>query len=784
LLAAISWSDTVPAQQIPQNVSMNVGAPGSAVDLQLEVTVNGRPTGLIAAFRQEGGRLTIEAVQLENCGIKAAGEARLASNRVDIGKLPGVSFLYEEKLQAISFTAMPNALAVHRIDSRSPSSGERLKPQSSTGALVNYTLYGASGGESIKDLWEFQGLSGAFDMRVFGSLGLFSSSQVITLLPNDLYSTARLDTAWSYSDPDRMLSYQIGDVISGGLSWTRPVRLGGAQIRRNFGLRSDLVTMPLPEVSGTAAVPSTVDLYVNNTRRSSHDVPAGPFSISDIPAISGDATARLVVRDALGRETVTETPLFASADLLAPGLFDYSAEIGFARRNYGLDSFNYDERPFGMASSRYGLTNQLTLEGHAEAGLDFLNGGIGAVFALGTFGIGTAAIAGSRYGDESGLLASLGAETEIFGMNLRVNSQRTFGDYNDIASITATRNASVRAARSSPAKALDQVNLSVPINFDDTVLNFSFTNVTSATNETSRIFGVTASRAIGERGNLLVTAYTDVARSDSYGVFAGFTWSFVNDMTASTGVSRERDGYAITSDLVGTTKRFGGNLDWRVRDVEGNHSRRAAAAAYRNGAGRVEGRIEQSDRSVSVRGQVDGSLIVAGGDVFIADRIEDSFAIVDAGAPDVAVEFENRPAGKTNRRGRLLVPNLRSYEDNSLSIDPAGLPLETSLESTRETVMPHRGSGVLVRFGAKQQTNATLITLLTPDGEPVESGSLISVEGSDSSFVVGYDGQAYLTGLTGKATLTVQQPTAGTCEAVVDFGTATTIPNALCRRIE
>lgn len=673
LLAAISWSGDACAQQIPQIASMNVDAPGSGFDLQLEVSVNGRPTGLIAAFRHENGRLTIEAVQLENCGLKAADEARLPGNRVDIGKLPGVSFLYEEKLQAITFTAMTNALAVHNIDSRSSTAdGERLKPQSSAGALVNYTLYGASGGEGLKDLWEFQGLSGAFDMRVFGPLGLFSSSQVVTLSPNDLYSTARLDTTWSYSDPDRMLTYQVGDLITGGLAWTRPVRLGGVQIRRNFGLRSDLVTMPLPEVSGTAAVPSTVDLYVNNTRRSSHEVPAGPFSISDIPAVSGDATARLVVRDALGRETVTETPLFASADLLASGLFDYSAEIGFARRNYGLESFNYDERSFGMASARYGLTDRLTLEAHAEAGLDFLNGGVGAAFALGTLGIGTAAVAGSRYGDESGFLVSLGAETELFGMNLRVNSQRTFGYYNDIASVTATESAGIRASRSGPAKALDQINLSIPLRFDETALNFSFTNVTSANDETSRIFGVTASRAIGERGNLFVTAYTDLTRDDAYGIFAGFTWSFGNDMTGSTGISRDHGGYAVNTDLVGTTKRFGGDLDWRVSDVEGSRSSRAATVAYRSGSGRVEGRVEQSDKNVSVRGQVDGALILAGGDVFISDRIEDSFGVVDAGTPDVAVEFENRPAGKTNRRGRLLVPNLRSYEENSLSIDPAG----------------------------------------------------------------------------------------------------------------
>ncbi|MBW6424945.1 fimbria/pilus outer membrane usher protein [Rhizobium sp. XQZ8] len=150
-----------------------------------------------------------------------------------------------------------------------------------------------------------------------------------------------------------------------------------------------------------------------------------------------------------------------------------------------------------------------------------------------------------------------------------------------------------------------------------------------------------------------------------------------------------------------------------MSDVEGSRSSRAATVAYRSGSGRVEGRVEQSDKNVSVRGQVDGALILAGGDVFISDRIEDSFGIVDAGTPDVAVEFENRPAGKTNRHGRLLVPNLRSYEENSLSIDPAGLPIDAVLDSARETVMPHKGSGVVVRFAVKPQTGAALVTLKT-----------------------------------------------------------------------
>ncbi|KYB45530.1 hypothetical protein AB664_06960 [Brucella anthropi] len=62
--------------------------------------------------------------------------------------------------------------------------------------------------------------------------------------------------------------------------------------------------MPLPELSGSAAVPSTVDVYVDNAQRASRSVPSGPFSITNLPIVTGSGMARLVVRDALGRETV------------------------------------------------------------------------------------------------------------------------------------------------------------------------------------------------------------------------------------------------------------------------------------------------------------------------------------------------------------------------------------------------------------------------------------------------------------------------------------------------
>ncbi len=764
LLAALAWGGACLAEEPVAGTPAAARVLETSLDLQLEVIVNGAPSGFVAAFRRhDDGRLTIEAEQLENCGIRAAPDVADDEGRIDIGKLPGVSFLYDEKTQTITFTAEQKGLATRKIEMsgvtkpETEGEDERLKPVSSTGALVNYTLFGATGGEDVSGLWDFQGLSGSFDMRVFGPLGTLSSSQIVNLSSNDRYSTARLDTSWTYSDPDRILTYRAGDLITGALSWTRPTRLGGLQIQRNFDLRSDIVTMPLPDVAGSAAVPSTVDLYIDDARRSSYDVPAGPFSLNNIPSISGNATARLVVRDALGRETVTETPLYASADLLAEGLFDYSAELGFARRNYGMDSFSYDERLIGLATGRYGLSDRLTLEGHVEGGMDFISGGIGAAVALGSIGIGTGAVSASRFGDEQGYLVAASIEGEIFDIHWRASTQRTLGEYNDVASVTADRPKGVPAFRSGPPKALDQLNLSVPLRFDDTTLNFSLTHAVTADEERSRIVGVTANRSIGERGNLFVTAYADLDHRDALGVFAGLTWSFENDVIASSGVSSDKDGFTVTSDLSRREERLDGEVDWRLSDVEGSRTSRAATVSYRRPTGRVEGHVEQAGKGWQARGQLEGAVVLADRDVFLADRVDDAFGIVDAGGADVEVQFENRPVGKTNSRGRLLIPDLRAYEPNNVSIDPSNLPINSTINSTREVVMPHRGSGVVVKFDVEADIATALVTLKAENGDYVETGAVVTPEGSGDSFVVGYDGQAFLTGLTGKVELTVQQ---------------------------
>ena len=60
--------------------------------------------------------------------------------------------------------------------------------------------------------------------------------------------------------------------------------------------------------------------------------------------------------------------------------------------------------------------------------------------------------------------------------------------------------------------------------------------------------------------------------------------------------------------------------------------------------------------------QFDGAIAVAGGGVFATNRIDDAFAVVNVGAPNVEVRSRNNVVGHTNGSGRLIVPDLNSWD--------------------------------------------------------------------------------------------------------------------------
>ena len=748
---------------------------------------------MISSFvRLADGRFGATKGELEQLGLRA-GSRRSSTEIILLDEIATLQYRYDEPAQKIYITVGDGSRIPRVFDLHGNSLARAPPAQAGWGAYVNYDLLSTTGNFQQSQPFLSGGTSLTLDARAFSPYGTLEQSALLRSALNISTQVQRLDSSYRYSDQESLISYGAGDLINGGLAWTRPIRIGGVQAQTNFALRPDLVTMPLPTLGGTAAVPSTVDVYVNNIKTFSQEVGIGPFSVSNVPVVTGAGNAQLVITDSSGQQTRTTLPFYASSSLLAPDLSSWSVEAGLPRLGYGSTADTYVETPVASATLRRGIFDWLTVEGHAEGGGGLANGGMGAAVRTGTFGVAGAAIAGSTLSDSRGLQTYISYETRLFGFNLHASSQQTFGSYNDLASATARLQntmtvpisyldgfvaflpyippkAQIAALYNSalPPRQIDQFSIGASLPFDNKASwNLSYLHELDASGNLSNIVAASYSRALPQEASLFATVFRDFGTDSNTGIVVGVSIPFGKTGSVTTSVSGGQGGTAVTVDAVKSLGPSAGDYGWEVRDSEGDSPYRSASFSYRTGyvTAKIGAAEYQGNSNAAV--ELRGSIATMGGDVFFSDWIDNGFAVVDVGAPGVEVSYENRPIGNTDARGMILLPSLLSYQKNLITIDPSSLPADAEIQSTRDVSAPADRAGVLVRFKVQTDSTAALVAFVRADGSFVPAGATGRLDGGED-FIVGYDGQAFVRGLKPVNSVSIQSADAS-CHAGFNF---------------
>lgn len=794
LFAAPAWAN--PIDEIAAPVSANL-------KLQLEVFVNSRPTNLLVpAALSPDGDLAIERGELEEAGVKAPGKGP-RSEQIFLER-SGLAYRYDEAKQRIYFNVSEEQRVAKIYDSR----GERPAVPPTTqswGALVNYIIFASSSSSISHLIPRFSTVNASLDMRMFSPVGQLTQTGIVGNQSNyDLfrYRSAgglRLDTTYTYMDEDRLITYRAGDVITGGFEWTRSVRLGGAQVQRNFTIRPDLVTAPLPSISGSAAVPSTVDVFVNGARVMTQQVGDGPFRVTNLPVATSGANAEVIIRDASGRETRKELALFSGERLLAEGLFDFTMEAGFSRRFYAFRSNNYDNHFVGSGGFRYGFSNSLTLKGHAEGGAGVANGGAGALFSLGSYGTVETALSGSFGVGGSGAQAYASySYVSGSGISLSLSSQRAFGNYEDLAARTIFNSnvalplvgpaipvaatpffGSLFGVYGLPPRSVDRLSIGAPVYGLGGSASIAVAQIIPRLPDAlplvrdlanSRLVTASYSRELPYDGNLFISAYANFAGHHDRGLFLGVAFPIGEKIRATVGAQSVPDPFTGKTQIGGKAqmqKAMGsevGNYGWTLSATEGRNRLNGGNLSYRSSLGTARIDAIQQGNLISTTGQFEGAIGATGMSVAAGPAVGDAFAIVDAGAPDVRVLHDNRPLGRTNMFGKLLAPNLRAYQRNKIAIDPNTLPLNAAPANTQQIVTPAYRSGVAVDFGVRTNLKSATLILADLSGKPIEAGSRGRLEGGDA-FMVGYDGRAFVRGMTAEDNVVIVDLGSRDCHA-------------------
>lgn len=222
-----------------------------------------------------------------------------------------------------------------------------------------------------------------------------------------------------------------------------------------------------------------------------------------------------------------------------------------------------------------------------------------------------------------------------------------------------------------------------------------------------------------------------------------------------------------TSQKSGTTNSVGlngtaladNNLSWSAQEGYGSQGVGNSGnlnADYRGTYGEVNAGYAYDKNSQRVNYGLQGGIVAHQNGITLGQPLGETIALVNApGAGGVGVS--NQTGVKTDWRGYAIVPYVSPYRKNQVALNTQTLPDNVDLTLTTQNVVPTRGAVVRANFNANVGQRV-LMRLLRQGGAPIPFGAVVTdlAHKNAQGFIVGDDGQVYLTGLSDSGTLQVK----------------------------
>jgi outer membrane usher protein len=646
------------------------------------------------------------------------------------------------------------------------------------GAFLNYELHGIaySGEKSV---------SGEFQQGVATPGGVFLNDVSYALGTGGTPILSRLGTSFLIDQPAKLREIRIGDTLSVQDDIGHAVNLAGVSVATDFGVDPSFIYYAGVNVGGATAVPSAMDLFVNNVLQLQKNVDPGPYQINNVPVIDGSGNVTLLTTDAAGVRHYETIPYYFTRAVLKPGVDAYDYSIGYLRNAYtGPNQYG----PLVVIlADRHGFTPSFTGGLHVES--DGGSGVFGATadWVMKRFGAFSASVAESAGGGLHGDLLHLGWSYDALRFRL--------------GAIFETRDPNFRSADSLGSLGNSFAGETFQFNASTNIGKRSFASVlySSTVGRTGDINGVNSSLPLGQLDSAPPFGLASFDAPESVKYYAATFGTTLRDGVHSTITAYRtvgQGGFAFQGSLIvplahgrTLTQSFG-------HDGSGSNSTEidqglpdsgmglGYAASIGEGAGHTSS-IDAYDYSpvgsVNVDAQVgggqslfeadaSGSLVLADRALLPAQRIGSAFAVVEVpGEAGVPVFVNQRYVGTTNQEGKLAVANLTGFSANQVSVDISKLPLDVDVPDSSEVLTPYDYGASVARFKVVKSAAVTF-DLHGANGDPLPAGSSVRVIGSEIVAPVGLDGLVYLSPVSpGRLELEADMGVDGKCRAQVSI---------------
>ena len=540
----------------------------------------------------------------------------------------------------------------------------------------------------------------------------------------------------------------------------------GGQLASDDEMLPDSLKGYAPVVRGIARTNAQVVIRQNGYIIYQSYVAPGAFEITDMYPTGGAGDLNVSVKEADGSVHDFVVPYASVPVLQREGRFKYSLTGG----QYRPSDNHVEKRPLMQGTAIYGLPQGFTLYGGLQQSSPYQSYAIGVGKNMGEFGAWSA--------DVTQAWSSPDNRSKSSGQAWRVRYSKNFTDTGTNFSATSYRYSTagyygmqeVLDADSDSASLQDHRRNRAELTLSQT-LGPDLGSLTASAvredywNADKTMSSYSVSYNTAWKGITWGLSYTYSNNASAEGSGGGKIYD--KDQTLALNINIPLDrflsntwaSYSLNTSKKGETTHTVGlsgvalqenALSWSVQQGYGNdgvgHSGNLNAD-YRGTYGEVIGGYSSDKNRQRMNYGLNGGMLIHANGVTLGQPLGETIALIKApGASGVGIMGQT--GARTDFRGYTVASNVSPYRKNSLSLDTETLPDDVELQLTTQTVIPTRGAVVRADYIASVGTRV-LMTLTRTSGQPVPFGATVTLaaDNNSSGFIVGDQGQVYLTGL-------------------------------------
>jgi len=765
------------------------------LSIVVDVIVNEEAQGQEFLALTEEGDVLVPAQFLEKLRLKPEiWQQQPNTKAISLRALsPVVQFTIDQGSATLKLDVAPEFFEKQEFnlnDPRAAFKGHDIIPNAPFSAFLNYGIDGNFLDDHLQGFnvpWEFGITVGQWLLE-----GGFSHQYAEA---TKTWRTTRTRTSLTWDNLPTLQRIILGDFSAPATYLTSGGTFGGISLSKNFSLDPYFIRYPSHDFSGLVQTPSDVEIYVNGNLLNKRHVQPGPIDFLNVFNRTGEGTVDVVIRDAFGREQRFNNFINTGYRLLKTGVDEYSYNLGFRRDQQSQNKYNHQLTLIGF--HRYGFTNTFTAGLTFEGNEEVTNLGGNLNMSLGKIGQFDGGTNFSKTADHSGygLYANYNYTPDPLHNSLSffagITSYSRY--YANLQTQYNINNSKETVASQTPHyQGMAQINY----NMGTTAGSLALTHSRSRNWESEKIasttslsysnslfnnwnFAVTASHGVDAQNKtdnriLLMLLYTPKSKQGKKQLFDQFAYRGQTNHEKS---KNSNEISTVEHDFTAQSYSTGGtgyNYMLNAHQKQGGESTATGRFQYRGNRGIYAiDYTKNFESSSNFRLNMAGGIGLVDGTIRLGRPIYDSFALVKTpNMPNTSVRLSGQAMGTTDATGNLLLAEVVSHTENTISIDPEDLGISKSVDKQNKYLKPMQRGGSMVSFAVTKFTAAEgNLYLKTPTGEkpltmlPIE----YEVNGQKKESFVAQEGYFYLENLlTGQNKIRVLRQQ-GNCMAIVDI---------------